>query len=260
MIKLLEENPLGLGLASVCAALALVSILLAVIWMVPPSTSSVSAEDDGLVAGLNLPELRAVGTIDEFAEITNRPAFNETRLPVINLDIGEGDEDELLVEEVDAPEVELAGVIFTPSLRMATLRTQGEQQSLVAFEGQPLEGNYGTWQITRIEPREVTMASAEGEEVRLELKVHNATIEAPPKLAETTADPSTPGERKVSGDSEDEPLSRAEEIRQRIAERREELRQAAETEEAAPPKEYQQSIRSLMVRNREDDSNNDEKE
>ncbi len=253
MIKLLEENPLGMSLAAVCAVLVLVSILLAVVWMIPPSAQSGSAQDDGLVASLDLPELRAIGSIEDYAEITTRPVFNESRQPIIELD-DESMDEELLPDDVDAPEVELAGVIITPSLRMATLRMQGEEHSLVAFEGRPLEGDFGTWQISRIEPREVTLSSADGEELKLQLQVHMATITAPAKADPDSAKPA-PGKAEREGD---QPLSRAEEIRQRIAERREELRQAAESDQSNPQLNYQQSIQSLMRQKSQDNTNNDQ--
>ena len=153
--------------------------------------------------------------------------------------------------EIEAPKVELAGVVITPSLRMATLRPEGEAASLVAFEGQPLEGNYGSWQVSRIGPRDVTLRSGSGEEVRLELQIHDAVITEPPK-----PEPK-PGARQAAAASEqqaaeDAPLSRADEIRQRIAERREELRRAAEEDDgkAEEPADYRSAIQALMSRNK----------
>jgi hypothetical protein len=59
---------------------------------------------------------------------------------------------------------------------------------------------------------------------------------------------------KQAGDSDsDEPLSRAEEIRQRIAQRREELRRAAEDKEQdeAPQVDYRQAIQSMVSGSRQ---------
>ncbi len=133
-------------------------------------------------------------------------------------------------EEVDAPDVQLTGIIITPSIRMATLRQEGEKLSLVAFEGRPLEGNFGSWHVSRIDHREVTLSSGAGEEIQLKLEVHGVAIAEPPK-PEPPAAENEQGKKGQARQGEDQPLSRAEEIRQRIAERREELRRAAEENE-----------------------------
>jgi len=140
---------------------------------------------------------------------------------------------------------------------MVTLKSKDGNESLVAFEGRPLEGNYGTWQVSSIEPRQITLSSDSGEEKQLKLQVHDQTIAEPPKMA--AAEKEEPG--KAGGESSgknDAPLSRAEEIRQRIAERREELRRAAEEKgEGQPedgrseegqqaPRDYQSAIRSMI--------------
>lgn len=131
-------------------------------------------------------------------------------------------------------------------------------QSLVAFEGQPLEGNFGSWQVSQISAREVTLSSAAGESLQLKLEVHDAQIAAPPKMAvpEKTAKEEPASEESESG----EPLSRAEEIRQRIAQRREELRRAAEEKDAdqEPEVDYRNAIQSMMngsKRKKEEDGN-----
>ncbi len=247
MIRWLEDNPVGLVLASISAGLVVISLLLAVIWSLPPATPGEGAGDEGSDLSLEVPQLAVSEPIDGYAVITERPVFNEGRLPELETDQGEGDLDELAEEEVDAPDVELAGVIITPSIRMVTLRQKSEKESLVAFEGQPLEGDYGSWHVSRIEPREITLSSGSGEEVQLQLQIHDVQIETPPKMtqAEKTA---SPGESGDSTPDDDRPMSRAEEIRQRIAERREELRQAAEAEQESQPKpaDYKSAIQSLM--------------
>jgi hypothetical protein len=270
MIKWFEDNPAGKTLILICGGLVVVSLLLAVIWMLPPSAPSMDAEDENRVASLDLPELQAVESIEEYAVITERPIFNETRLPVLTLGMNENSDEELQQEDIDAPEMELAGVIITPSLRMATLREKGNETSLVAFEGMPLEGNYGTWQISRIEPREVTLSSGDGEEVQLQLQIHDMKIAEPPQAEKPPAETEARGERTLAAREGDQPLSRAEEIRQRIAERREELRRAAEAdkEDNTPSnsqsnqqrnkQSYKDAIQSMMTRKSRDKSENDE--
>jgi len=263
MIKWLQDNPIGVGIASFCAVLILIVVLLSVVWTLPPSASGVNLDENDGIAGLDLPEMRSAGELEDYDEIISRPVFNENRQPIIESDDEEVMDEEVLVEEVDAPDVELAGVIITPSLRMATLKEKGREGSLVAFVGRPLEGDYGSWQVTKIEPREVTLASGEGEELQLKLLVNKATIAAPPKKPDPAlevADSETEaGEPEAEEGSQ--PLSRAEEIRQRIAERREELRRAAESEETKSTEmTYQQAIQNMMGKKRQDSSKNEQEQ
>jgi hypothetical protein len=271
MINYLEDNPIGKALLAICGGLMLVSVLLVVIWMLSPSGSRSVSDDENRVAGLDLPELGGTESLEEYAVITERPVFNESRLPILDLDEA-GDDEELQPEDVEAPEMQLAGVVITPTLRMATLREKDNPNSLVAFEGRPLEGNFGSWQISKIEPRQVTLTSGDGEEMQLQLQIHDVKIAEPPTPEVPAKADEQQREREIAaadGDG-DKPLSRAEEIRQRIAERREELRRAAEADEQDRPQKasaqavekeqrsYQQAIQSMIGRNRQDESEDDE--
>jgi hypothetical protein len=247
VIKWLESNPLGVTLASVCGGLAVIVLLLAVVWALPPSVPASDEDREETVLALDVPELNDSEPLETYSVITERPVFNASRQPIIEEGLA-GEDEELVEEEVDAPEVELAGVIITPSIRMVTLRSKDQSESLVAFEGQPLEGNYGSWQVSHIEPREITLSSDNGEELQLKLQIHDVKIEEPPEVeTEKTAESSSSAELARDGDS-DQPLSRAEEIRQRIAARREELRQAAEDKEQdeASTMDYRQAIQSMI--------------
>ena len=247
MIKWLESNPLGVTLASVCGGLAVIALLLAVVWALPPSVPDSDRDREGTVLALDVPELDDSEPLETYAVITERPVFNASRQPVIEEDLA-GEDEELAEEEVDAPEVELAGVIITPSIRMVTLRSKDQSESLVAFEGQPLEGNYGTWHVSHIEPREITLSSADGEELQLKLQIHDVKIEEPPEMEKDDSGETSESAQQARNSDSDEPLSRAEEIRQRIAQRREELRRAAEDREQdeEPAVDYRQAIQSMI--------------
>jgi len=260
MIRWLEDNPVGIVLASICGGLLMMSMLLTVIWTLPASAPSTDPDDEFSLSALDLPELAAAESLQKYTEITNRPVFNESRLPVIETDEAEDAVEELEPEEVDAPDVELSGVIITSSLRMATLKEKGEEHSLVAFEGMPLEGNYGTWQISRIEPREITLSSGNGEELQLSLQVHDRQIAQPPKAQEPPGEKSEDANRELAMQEDDEPLTRAEEIRQRITERREELRRAAEAEDEDErlPVTRKDVIQAMMQPKSQDKSENDD--
>lgn len=259
MISWLDDNPIGRVLAGVCAAMVLVLLILVVIWTLPPSGRDADENAEQTAVSLDIPHLKAGEPIEDYAVITERPVFSESRQPEIMLDVGEDDMDDLVETDVDAPEVELAGVVITPSVRMATLRPKEGDESLVAFEGKPLEGDYGSWQVSLIEPRKVTLRSGSGEEVHLDLQVHDAVIKEPPKpVVEEKSPESTAGGEQ--NDEDEPPMTRAEEIRQRIAERREELRRAAEEgqdQESAKPADYSSAIQSMLKRkpNQADDEN-----
>ena len=260
MISWLDDNPAGKVLASVAGGLGAIMLLLAVIWSLPPSGSDADAAEDGSSPSGEIPQLQAAGPIEEFAVITERPVFNDTRQPILLLDSDE-DEDEDALDDVDveAPDVELAGVVITPDVRVATLRLKGEDASLIAFEGQPLEGSFGSWQVSEVQARHVVMRSGDGEEIRLDLQVHDAMIDEPPKTATSPSDVTAEDGEQQGEEGEQRPLSRAEEIRQRIAERREELRRAAEEkgeEPAAKPADYRSAINELM-RGRQDQASDE---
>lgn len=258
MMGWLEGNLVGRVLTGVAAGLVVISLLLGVIWSLPPTGSDGDAEGAGDAPRPEVPQLPESEPIEHYAVVTERPVFNESRQPELELDLAQESEDQPPEKEVDAPEVELAGVVITPSIRMVTLRQKKEQgESLVAFEGQPLRGDYGSWHVSRIEPREITLASGDGKELQLKLEVHDAKIAPPPKAkaqpGSQAGDDTPAAEQQAAAgngarDSE-EPLTRAEEIRQRIQERREELRRAAE-EEAANGQEqtqdYRRAIQSMI--------------
>ena len=260
MINWLEDNPIGTALAAACGVLLVIALLLAVIWALPASSSSSGPDGENPESGLQLPVLAASEAIDKYAVITEHPVFNDTRLPVIEPELDNGLDEDLLEEDVDAPDVQLTGIVITPSIRMATLKQKnkggGKRLSLVAFEGKPLEGNFGSWQVSAIGQREVTLSSGGGEEIQLKLEVHGVAIAQPPK-----AEPRSVQNKQVKNgqarSGEDQPLSRAEEIRQRIAERREELRRAALENEQVEPVSYQQAIQAMMGRKRQEQSNNE---
>jgi len=126
--------------------------------------------------------------------------------------------------------------------------------------------------VSKVDPRTVMLVSRDGQELELNLQVHDVAIKEPPKPVQK---PAAKAERNQaeSADAEDgEPLSRAEQIRQRIAERREELRLEQEAqqaqnnaaqggrEKADKQPSYQEAIRSLMKPKPKDQGSNDKKD
>jgi len=248
MIRAFENNTIGLVLASVCGVFVLICLGLLMLWAMPPSADSGDDESGDRQVPDQIVALQDAKPLEAYVVVSERPVFNEDRRPAPVTDDGE------LVdlppdEDVGAPDVELAGVVITPSLRMATLRSKEHEYSLVAFEGKPLEGDFGTWQVSRIEERMVTLASAEGEEMQLELQVHSAEIKEPPKPvrpAEPTGEEGEELQAQAGDEQSGEPMSRAEEIRQRIQERREELRRAAEERDGQQAENYRDAIQTMI--------------
>ena len=116
-----EDNPLGVALASVATLLLLVLLLLAVAWSLPPRAAGPADGEDGQGLDARVPELAPAPPIEQFAVITERPVFNESRRPELpGEEEGEAEGEEVAETVVNAPEVELSGVVITPSVRMAT--------------------------------------------------------------------------------------------------------------------------------------------
>lgn len=254
MNRLLQDNPVGIALAGTVAFLLFCMLVIFVWSLISVGDGEIS--DDDLAAGvaLVLPELAESPSLDNYSVIVQRPLFNESRQPIIEADLSSEEPiEEILVADDTDLEVELSGVVITPTLRMATLKRKDGSKSLVAFEGQPLEGEFGSWQLSHVGAREVTLVSGAGKELQLELQVHDERIE-PPELPQPPVDGSAAAaaQAQEAAANSGEPLTRAEEIRQRIAERREELRRQAEAEDQAGAENaqpsYQEAIRAMINR------------
>lgn len=253
MNKLFQDNPVGMVLAGIGGFL-LLSMLIIFIWSVVPLSEGDISEAE-LVEGslVNLPELAENPPLESFSVIVQRPIFNESRLPVIEAELEvEEPVEEILVADDAELEVELSGVVITPTLRVATLKRQDGQKSLVAIEGNYLEGEFGSWQLTQVSSRKVTLVSGSGKELQLELQVHDERIEVPEVPVEPVREELASSEEKQPVEENGEPMSRADEIRQRIAERREELRRQAEAEDQAGAENaqpsYEEAIRDMINR------------
>ena len=206
-----------------------------------------------------------VADLDEFEVINERPVFNESRQPVLaQEDESEAPEDGSVAIK-GAPDVRLTGVIITPGMRIASLTPANtELENVMAYEGQALTGEFVGWAVSAIQPRSVTLESRDGDKLELDLQVHDVSIKEPPKpvpVAETKTDSQ---QAEVPVDEEGQPLSRADQIRQRIAERREELRREQEEQQLEgsdnkPERKnnYQSAIRA-MLNKKKDNSGGDE--
>jgi hypothetical protein len=270
-MKWLQDNPLGMALAAVSGVLALVALGIAVIWTLPVSVETTGTEARETDSAETVLVAHQVADMGDFQVINEKPVFNESRQPVV-VEVDGGEEDvDLTVAVKDAPDVRLTGVIITPSIRIASLTpAKGNLDSVMAHEGESLTGEFVGWQVSSVHPRNVVLESRDGQKLELELQVHDVKIKQPPKPVAAAKPASGRGAELVGEDGQ--PLSRAEQIRQRIAERREELRreqeeqgtrgeaQAGGENKAAKPPDYQSAIRAMMRNNSKDKSSDDEKD
>lgn len=183
---------------------------------------------------------------DEYGEIVRRPVFfSDRRLPVVQ--VAEVDEEvEAVIEEVPEEEpvpdlkAAVAGIIITPDMRMAMIRDEQANRTVLLREGMSLEGDQAAWRLDRIDARLVNFVSVDGRRAGLELEVNTRglTRPAPPRQAsQAELAPEEEAEDNGRPELDDDARSRAEEIRRRVAERRAELR--AEAERRAQQQEEQ---------------------
>jgi len=269
-VKWLENNLPGQILVGACGLLLLVSVILGVAWTRPASSGG-DGETPGPVALSAATSTTELAPLGEYREVTDRPLFNETRRPEI--ETGEFDETEAAPADTtvaDAPKVSLTGVVIMPGAKIASLTPEGGGEAMLFREGHPMRGDYNGWQVSEVGPRRVTLESSNGQRLELDLLVHDQVINQPPR-PEPVLRREQPAEDSSGGTPEDDDdpdrLSRAEEIRQRIAERREQLRQeAAERRDGAPPgtetdrkqiNNYQSAIQD-MIQGRKDKKKDDD--
>jgi general secretion pathway protein N len=193
-------------------------------------------------AEVDVPET-GLAEIDRYASITSRPVFfSDRQLPVIELPT----EEELAAAELEPVEEEepvgelraaVAGIIVTPELRLAMVRDDAANETVLLREGMSLEGEQAAWRLDSISSRQVNFVSVDGRESLLELSVNTNSLAAgssglrprgngqEPSTAQD-GEQSQPTEPDVSQQSD--ARARAEEVRRRVAERRAELRAEAE--------------------------------
>lgn len=252
----------------------LVSLSLLIVRALPVSTDieEVVEQDGGVTATTAVAQ--EVGPISDYQVINEKPVFNVTRLPIAGDDDTDESVDDDTIAVKDAPEVKLTGVIITPGLRIASLKPiEGNLENVMAREGEALTGEYVGWQVSTVSPRNVVLESRDGQKLKLELQVHDTKIEEPPKPAKPAQAANAENTQEQALGEDGQPLSRAEQIRQRIAERREELRREQEEQEyqsqaegrtqadgstsANKSPDYQSTIRA-MIRNKPKDTSSDD--
>lgn len=256
-MKWLQNNLLGVVLLGACGVLLAIAVALSVIWNRPVSGGAVAAPED--LAAAAAPSVGSdLGPFGQYRVVDDRPLFSDTRRPVIESlesEVAEAS-DEPEQQAAEPPKVYLTGVVITPEAKLATLTPVGGGEAVLVREGARMQGEYEGWALMEVWPRKVRLEAGGGRSVQLDLMVHDQKIKEPPR-------PVSPPEAEESGaeDGSGESMSRAEEIRQRIAERREQLREQAAANRAEaeqPPKnDYQAAIQRMLQRAGKTDEDDD---
>lgn len=199
-----------------------------------------SGSSDVDEAQVDVPET-GLAALDEYTAITSRPVFfSDRQLPVVEMP-EEGDEalaeEELEEEPINELKATVAGIIITPDMRLAMVRDDAVNKTLVLREGMSLEGEQAAWKLDSIATRQVNFVSVDGRESLLELSVNTSGLTAGSSGLQPRSsgeEPTPEGERRQPRPSEPDngqqtdARARAEEVRRRVAERRAELRAEAE--------------------------------
>ena len=278
-MKWLQDNPLGIALVAIGGFLALIALGMTIAWNLPVTVDADDTVTDIAAADVTPLVAEEAGSLDDYRIVDERPVFNESRHPeIVAVENVIEDPTDETIEATDAPDVKLTGVIITPGMKIASLTpADTSQESVMAHEGQSLTGAFVGWQVSLVNPRDVVLKSTDGQLLELELQVHDVAIKEPPKpkpVAKAAQSKKIEPDKAKSGAGDDEePLSRAEQIRQRIAERREELRreqdvqnqqagqdksQSGRTTRADPGGTYQNAVQARIRDSRKDEDNEDD--
>lgn len=186
------------------------------------------------VAPWNMPPMSA------FVQSSERPLFSETREP-LKVDRSKQPGSMAGGANAGAPQVPLnvtlGGVIMAPNLRLAMVTDNSTGKVVTLREGMPMPGDLGGWKLREIERAKVTFNGGEslGDTV-VELRPFGSP---PPNMSNPNAmfgqmpQPQQPQMAASSdvfvppGMQDADAQSRAEEIRRKVEQRRQELREEA---------------------------------
>jgi general secretion pathway protein N len=217
-----------LSLAGTCGVMALAGMLA---WMG-------AGRGYGWLPETEAPPVTGVGRIDtdavvmppdsEFAEVRQRPIFNEDRKPTPIVD------EVKPIETPTAPlNITLTGIVMTPDVKLAMVRDNTKNEGVSLRVGMPLPGEQAGWTLAEIRARSVVFKNPQDETSEVELEVApglsvppsaRAVPPPPPGAAPPVAPPTGSAPANVPG----QPPDRAAELQRRIEERRREMREQAE--------------------------------
>lgn len=170
----------------------------------------------------------------EFAEVEQRPLFSADRRPQI---IAPPKLPETPPPPLVPLNATLAGIVLTPTTRIALIRDNGTQQVSRIREGMPLPGELAGWRLTELSARNAVFDGGSQGAAELKLDPADAPPPAPtPVPAAAAATPGNPGNPPAA--NKDNPqqqqqqandaAAREAEVRRIIEERRRQMREEAE--------------------------------
>jgi len=182
----------------------------------------------------------------QYGEILARPVFNESRAPEAQAD-GPATEGEATGTTAAPLNVTLTGVIIMPELKLAFVRDNAANTVQRVRLGNPLEGEQNGWKLVELKPRGAVFEGEGLGRQELELSVDTTGAPAPPAavtqipiagIPSPQADPAAaeaaqteaPVQPVVPSDAAARPAGNVtpDAIRQRIEERRRQLREEAQ--------------------------------
>ncbi|KAA3645968.1 MAG: hypothetical protein DWP95_03750 [Proteobacteria bacterium] len=166
--------------------------------------------------------------------ITQTPLFRQDRQPYIPPVVAEDNpEIDSTIIEVKPLKAQVTSIIITSNSRYVMIQDQISNERLTLKEGMPLEGEQGMWVVDSIDKRKVIF-NAEGQEpVELELEVFSGALnQAGNNRNQNRKQQEAQAAKQLVDDDKNltpEQLrqKKADEIRQKIAERRAEMRAKA---------------------------------
>jgi len=174
--------------------------------------------------------------LDTYDAASGRPLFSENREP---LKVDRTKQPGAMGANANAPQVPLnitlGGVILSPNLRLAMVTDNTTGKVVALKEGMPMPGDLGGWTLREIERAKVTFNGGEtlGDTV-VELKPVGSVASSPQpnsmvgQMFQPQAPPPVSGNVYMPpGMADAEAQSRAEEIRRKVEQRRQELRDEA---------------------------------
>lgn len=217
-----------LGLAGACGFMALVGVLA---WMG-------AGRGYGWLPETEAPPVTGVGRIDteavvmppdsEFAEVRQRPIFNDDRKPTPIIDEPKTD-----IPPPVPLNITLTGIVLTPDVRLAMVRDNAKNEAVSLRVGMPLPGEQQGWTLTEIRARSVVFKNPQDETSEVELEVAPGLTVPPsprptPPAGAAPPPPAPPGGNAPTTVPGQPPPDRAAELQRRIEERRREMREQAE--------------------------------
>ena len=82
-MKWLQDNPLGMALAAISGVLILFALVMAIVWNLPVSVETTETATPATTGEGTVLTAHQVADMSALQVITQRPVFNESRLPVV---------------------------------------------------------------------------------------------------------------------------------------------------------------------------------